>query len=174
VPESVATVHLALGSNRGDRAAHFRNALAGLRALLEVDAVSAIYETDPVGVLDQPVFWNMALRAHTTLAPDALLDAVKALEGRVGRTASVRMGPREIDIDLLLHGAVIRDSARLTLPHPGLMARPFVLRPVIDVSPDLRHPVTGDRLDARLRELGETGIRRVGTAADVLEREPAR
>lgn len=168
---AAATVHLALGTNRGDRAAHLRAALAGLRALIDVDAVSDVYETAPVGVLDQPDFWNMALRARTTLGPEPLLDAVKDLERAVGRIASVRMGPREIDIDLLLHGATVMHSARLTLPHPGLLERPFVLRPLCDVDPELRHPVTHERLADRLAALGAEGIRRLGTVADIVDAE---
>jgi 2-amino-4-hydroxy-6-hydroxymethyldihydropteridine diphosphokinase len=173
VPEAVEggtvdSVYLALGSNAGDRAAHLSDAVRGLRGILEVDGVSSVYETDPFGVLEQPVFWNMAVAGRTRLEPEALLAAVKALEQRIGRTATYRMGPREIDIDVLLHGSRALTTETLTVPHPGLSERAFVLQPLLELEPGLVHPVTGERLSGRLAALGSRGVRRLGAAADVL------
>jgi 2-amino-4-hydroxy-6-hydroxymethyldihydropteridine diphosphokinase len=168
------TVHLALGTNRGDRTGHLRGAVDGLRAMVEVRALSDVYETAPFGVTDQPPFLNMAVAAATRLEPETLLLGVKALERALGRTASVRMGPREIDIDLLLWGDVVLETELLTIPHPGLMERNFVLRPLLDVAPELRHPVTGERLADRLHLLGMAGVRRLGAAAPILEQGAVR
>lgn len=110
----------------------------------------------------------MVVAGRTQLAPAALLAAIKRVERALGRVASYRMGPREIDIDLLLHGTAVIDEPGLTVPHAGLLDRPFVLRPLLDVGAALRHPVTGELLAERLRALGVAGVRPLGAAAAVL------
>ena len=140
-------VWLGLGSNQGDR----REQLAGaLRSIATeagtVEAVSPVYETEPVGYVDQPLFWNLVVRITTRHAPAALLAVVKGIERRMGRTAGERWGPRPIDIDVLIHGAHTIDSADLCIPHPRMLERGFVLRPLADIDPDLLHPLTGSRI----------------------------
>lgn len=135
--------YLGLGSNVGDRRANLRAALDGLVAAgVEVRAASSVYETEPVGlVLDQPAFLNACLRVATTLAPLDLLDAVKALERALGRDPTVvRHGPRVIDVDILLLGDLAFETPRLTLPHPALTERRFVLVPLLELDPDLGVP----------------------------------
>jgi 2-amino-4-hydroxy-6-hydroxymethyldihydropteridine diphosphokinase len=137
-----------------------------LRGLLRVDALSGVYETEPVGYTDQPVFWNMVLRVRTDMTAPALLTAVKTLEPALGRVTSFPMGPRAIDIDILLYGEAVIDSDNLKVPHPGLLERAFVLRPLVEIDPALRHPATGERLADVV--VPDTGVRRLGAASDML------
>jgi 2-amino-4-hydroxy-6-hydroxymethyldihydropteridine diphosphokinase len=120
-----------------------------------VEAVSSWYETEPVGeILDQPDFLNAAVRIRTSLEPDALLDLCKAIEAEHGRVfAGPRHGPRPIDIDLLLLGDIEMSTERLTLPHPEVTSRRFVLAPLLELDPDLRLP-DGTELSAALEALG--------------------
>ena len=150
------TGYLGLGSNIGDRRAHLEAAVVALPGHgVDVLATSSVYETEPVGlVLDQRDFLNACLRVLTDLAPEALLDACKAVEREVGRTAGgARHGPRVIDVDLLLLGDVRHSSERLTLPHPEVSSRRFVLVPLLELDPHLTLP-GGERLQESLRALG--------------------
>lgn len=157
---------LGLGANVGDRDANLRAARARIAAFVEVDAASDVYETEPFGLTEQPRFLNMAVRGRTTLDPRELLDALKDVERQLGRTHTVRMGPRSIDIDLLLYGGVTLEEEDLVVPHPGILERAFVLQPLLDIDPDLRHPVTGELLRDALTALGTDArtMRRVGPA----------
>lgn len=137
----MAIVYLGLGSNLGDRLANLRGALAALAALSDIEACSRVYETEPVHVSDQPAFLNMAVRVRTPLAPAALLGAVKAIERRLGRTESVRWGPRLIDIDILLVDGVVLNGDELVIPHPRLTERRFALAPLADVAAAVPHPL---------------------------------
>lgn len=132
---------LGLGSNRGDRGGLIAAALAWLReAGVEVEGVSAVYETAPREVLDQPPFLNAAARVRTPLDPPALLDLVKRMEAELGRAPGARYGPRPIDCDLLLwEGGAHRDE-RLAVPHERLAERRFALLPLLDLDPGLRLP----------------------------------
>jgi 2-amino-4-hydroxy-6-hydroxymethyldihydropteridine diphosphokinase len=165
-----ALVYLGLGTNLGDRVANLGAALTGLATRVTIDACSDVYETEPIGIREQPRFLNMAVRARALLAPVDLLHAVKQLERDMGRVTTVRMGPRIIDIDVLLYGGVVLEDAELSLPHPGLLHRPFVLRPLLDLDPELRHPVSGERLAQRLEQLnpGAGALLRLGSAADII------
>jgi 2-amino-4-hydroxy-6-hydroxymethyldihydropteridine diphosphokinase len=148
--------YLGLGSNVGDRAAHLRAAVSMLREQgVEVEAISSVYETEPVGeVLDQPDFLNAAVRIRTDLEPEALLDVCKAIELENGRmVAASRHSPRTLDIDLLLLGEVELSTDRLTLPHPEVSARRFVLAPLLELDPELTLP-DGTRLADALADLG--------------------
>ncbi|MEP7355985.1 MAG: 2-amino-4-hydroxy-6-hydroxymethyldihydropteridine diphosphokinase [Anaerolineales bacterium] len=152
----VETVYLALGTNLGDRAANLRLARAALSPDFTLEAVSSIYETEPAYVLDQPRFYNQVLRATTALTPLAALRRLKAIEADLGRTAGTRFGPRLIDLDLLLYGAVELATSELTLPHPRLAERPFVLIPLAEIAPTLVHPDLGLTMAALRDRLGDT------------------
>jgi len=137
---SGALIYLALGANLGDRRANLAAAVARLREQVTVDAVSSLYETEPAYVSDQPRFLNAVLRGHTALDPMALLVFVKDIERALGRVAGPRFGPRIVDIDLLLYGDETIDTPDLTIPHPRLAERPFVLVPLAEIAPDLAPP----------------------------------
>lgn len=150
------TGYLGLGSNVGDPAAHLRAALDLLEAEgIEIDAVSSTYVTEPVGeVLDQPDFLNAAVRIRTELEPEALLDACKRVEAERGRSFEApRHSPRPLDVDLLLLGDLELSTERLTLPHPEVTTRRFVLAPLLELDPELTLP-DGTRLDEALANLG--------------------
>jgi 2-amino-4-hydroxy-6-hydroxymethyldihydropteridine diphosphokinase len=133
---------LGLGSNVGDRLANLRAAREELRRReVRVEASSSVYETEPQGeVREQPDFLNACLEIETELAPEGLLDACKAVEQALGRVAGPRHGPRPIDVDVLLLGDLEYRSERLTLPHPELRGRRFVLEPLLELDPGLALP----------------------------------
>jgi 2-amino-4-hydroxy-6-hydroxymethyldihydropteridine diphosphokinase len=157
--------YLGLGSNVGDRRAHLLDAVAALPEHgVQVLASSSVYETEPVGlVLDQREFYNACLRIETALGPEGLLDACKAVERSLGRApGGVRHGPRPIDVDVLLLGEERFESERLTLPHPEVVSRRFVLVPLLELDPGLRLP-DGRALADALAGLGPgQDVRRVG------------
>ena len=134
------TVYLALGTNLGDRGASLRNAVERLRDAVAVERMSSVYETEPAYLLDQPRFLNMTLRGHTALGPHALLAFLKRIERDMGRTAGPRYGPRAIDLDILLYDSLTLAAADLTIPHPRMAERPFVLAPLADIAPELVPP----------------------------------
>jgi 2-amino-4-hydroxy-6-hydroxymethyldihydropteridine diphosphokinase len=158
--------YLGLGSNVGDRESHLHAALTGLRAhAVIVEAVSSLYETEPVGeVLEQPDFLNAAARIRTQLEPKDLLDLCKAIEVEQGRMiGGQRHGPRPLDIDLLLLADVELSTERLTLPHPEVTTRRFVLAPLLELDSDLSLP-DGTRLADALEGLGPgQRVSRVGS-----------
>jgi 2-amino-4-hydroxy-6-hydroxymethyldihydropteridine diphosphokinase len=157
--------YLGLGSNVGDREAHLGRAIEDLRVQgVAVEAASSLYETEPVGeFLDQPDFLNAAVRVRTSLDPEDLLDRCKAIEVEHGRAfAGPRHGPRPIDIDLLLLGEIEMSTERLTLPHPEVTSRRFVLAPLLELDPELCLP-DGTELRAALDALGPgQRVNRVG------------
>ena len=157
--------YLGLGSNVGERRANLQAAVDGLAAHgVTVLECSSTYDTDPVGeILDQPEFLNACLRIETALEPLELLDACKELEAELGRKAGgPRHGPRVIDVDVLLLGEVQLRSERLSLPHEQVLARRFVLIPLLELDFDLATPA-GERLADALAVLGfEEGVRREG------------
>ncbi|HYH79302.1 MAG TPA: 2-amino-4-hydroxy-6-hydroxymethyldihydropteridine diphosphokinase [Longimicrobium sp.] len=138
-----APVLLGLGANVGDPLAQLARAVDGLRVFVGDLRTSSIYRTEPVGHRDQPDFYNLVVRGTTTLGPHALLDRILALEREMGRERTFRNAPRVIDIDVLDHGNRALEDSRLTLPHPGIPARGFVLHPLAEVAPDWVHPVLG-------------------------------
>jgi 2-amino-4-hydroxy-6-hydroxymethyldihydropteridine diphosphokinase len=156
--------YLGLGSNEGDRLANLRAAREALgRHGIEVTGSSSVYETAPQGeVTDQADFLNACLRIRTSLEPEALLDACKAVERELGRTAGgVRHGPRPIDVDVLLLGDLEFRSERLALPHPEVTGRRFVLQPLLELDPDLALP-DGTRLADQLDAVRDQPVRAAG------------
>ncbi|GMK42562.1 2-amino-4-hydroxy-6-hydroxymethyldihydropteridine pyrophosphokinase [Paenibacillus sp. CCS19] len=155
--------YVALGSNLGDRERTLRQAIEELsaRAGIQVERVSDIYETDPVGYTDQPAFLNMAVAVRTSLEPDDLLTELLDIEQQLGRVRDIRWGPRTVDLDLLLYEEVSMDTQRLTLPHPRMMERAFVLVPLCDVLTKT-HPLRAavEQSATTAREDGKEGIKR--------------
>ncbi len=134
-------VYLSLGSNLGDRAANLRVAIEKLATLGAVEAVSAFYETEPVEFAAQPWFLNCAAKLNTEKMPRQLIFGILSLERSMGRQRVQKNGPRTIDVDILLFGSSVIDTASLTVPHPKLHERRFVLEPLAEIAPEVRHPV---------------------------------
>jgi 2-amino-4-hydroxy-6-hydroxymethyldihydropteridine diphosphokinase len=141
-PRAEATAYLSLGSNLGERRANLEGALKCLRETpgVRIERVSGVYRSAPIGVREQPEFLNLAVEARTALAPSELLRAVKDIERTVGRTPGARWGPRVIDIDILIYDGVTMETKELTLPHPRLAERAFVVVPLAEIAPDLMLP----------------------------------
>ena len=152
------TVFLALGSNLGDCLANLQAAIAALKPEIFNLVCSPIYETPPWGYLDQPKFLNQVIQAETDLQPADLLTHLKKIETRLGRQPGIQYGPRLIDLDILFFDDLIIDSPRLTIPHPGLEGRGFVLLPLAQIAPDLRHPVLGITIREMLAGANIDGI----------------
>jgi 2-amino-4-hydroxy-6-hydroxymethyldihydropteridine diphosphokinase len=148
------TVYLALGSNLGDRAANVQRALRLMAPFARVEATSFLYETPPAYITDQPAFLNAVCRAVTGLPPHVLLDRLQDVERTMGRQRTVRYGPRLIDLDILFYDDVHVEQDDLAVPHPRLAERDFVLEPLCDLAPDLRHPVSGDTVQEMWSRLG--------------------
>ena len=151
----MADVYLGLGSNLGDREATLRSAISAIAELPDtrVVAESPIYETPPMGPQDQGPYCNMAAKIETVLRPAALIAALQSIETRLGRAAAEERrhwGPREIDIDLLLFEDAVIEEPGLTVPHPGMHERWFVLKPLADIAPRLVHPVLQQTVEALL------------------------
>jgi 2-amino-4-hydroxy-6-hydroxymethyldihydropteridine diphosphokinase len=136
------TVYLSLGSNVGDRAANLRAALERLSPLLSEMRVSPVYETEPVDYAAQGWFLNLVVEGKTDLFPKLLLARTARIERELGRVRTVAKGPRTIDIDILLYGSSVVSATDLEIPHPRMAERRFVLAPLADLAPELRHPVT--------------------------------
>ena len=142
-------VYLSLGSNLGDRQVNLRNAIGRLLELGGVLEVSALYETEPVEVIDQPWFLNCAVAVRTELIPREFLAGMLEIERSMGRERTQPKGPRNIDIDILLYGAATINTPTLTVPHPAMAERRFVLEPLAEIAPEVNHPV----LKKTVREL---------------------
>jgi len=141
----MSIVYVGLGSNLGDRRAAIDAALAHVEALpgTRVLAVSTVIETDPVGVTDQPRFLNAVAKLETDLAPADVLAHFQEIESRRGRVRTRRWGPRTIDLDILLYDDLVMHTERLTIPHPRMAERSFVLAPLTEIAADVRHPTLG-------------------------------
>ena len=154
----MSTIYIALGTNLGDRSANLYTAVEALSPRVIVTERSPVYETMPWGMTDQPKFLNMVIKGRTEQTPLRLLNTLKRLETRLGRVPAVRNGPRLIDLDILFYDDLVRASPRLTIPHPRLHERAFVLIPLADLAPDLVHPRLGRTVREMLADLDQTGV----------------
>ena len=135
-------VFIALGSNLGNRQENLDRALEALAASVKIISQSSVYETDPAYVLDQPSFLNMVVAGETGFSAEALLSELKRIEAVLGRAPARRNGPRLIDLDVLYYSDHVIETDRLIVPHPRIAERLFVLEPLAEIAPDLRHPVS--------------------------------
>lgn len=149
------TAYLSLGSNLGDRAANLRSALARLDAAGRILAVSALYETQPLEIVDQPWFLNCVAAIETEKTPRELLELALQVEAAMGRVRVHNKGPRNIDIDILLFGDRVVEEPGLKIPHPAMHLRRFVLEPLVEIAPEVRHPVLGKTMRELLAELAD-------------------
>ncbi|MER3406032.1 MAG: 2-amino-4-hydroxy-6-hydroxymethyldihydropteridine diphosphokinase, partial [Chloroflexota bacterium] len=154
---TLRTCYIGMGGNTGDRLANLRAALRQLSGLGTLVAVSPLYETPPWGYADQPWFYNAVCVLKTALPLEQLLHELKQIEARLGRRPGIRWGPRPVDLDILLCDSLVVATPNLEVPHPGLSQRGFVLRPLADLAPDLRHPTDGRTVTEMLRDLEATG-----------------
>ena len=149
------TAYLGLGSNLGNRQDNLDRALDILGQRLRVDKVSSVYDTEPVGNIDQPRFLNLVCQVYTRLNPIELLTLAKGIESKLGRASSKSNAPRPIDIDILFHGNQVIETPELVIPHPKLAERAFVLIPLAEITPDLTHPVSGKTIKELLQGVTE-------------------
>ncbi len=157
-------VYLSLGSNVGDREDHLRGAITRLESIARVISVSSFYETEPMEVTNQPWFLNCAVKAETTKVPKQFMAAVLEMEREMGRLRTMKKGPRTIDIDILLFGDAVVDSPEVTIPHPAMHERRFVLEPLVEIAPEARHPVFKKTVSEMLDALpGGQTVRKVVT-----------
>ena len=177
--DNLATVYLGLGTNLGSRSANLEQALQRIKKFPQTDngaahpnlfakvnRASSIYETQPWGYLDQGPFLNQVLEVETNISPQLLLAEIKAAEQSLGREPGIRYGPRLIDIDILFYGDQVIDSPDLTVPHPRLHLRSFVLVPLAELAPGLVHPILDVRVDDLCaRAEGKEGVALWGKSA---------
>ncbi len=152
-------IFLGLGSNVGDRRAYLEAGLAALPPAVSVLRRSPIYETEPWGFTDQEKFLNMVAEAETELSPQDLLKDLKGIEAEVGRIATFRNGPRQIDVDILLYDDLILDEDRLHIPHPNLKKRAFVLAPLANLAAQLQIPGSNDSVGELLNKIDSSGVK---------------
>jgi 2-amino-4-hydroxy-6-hydroxymethyldihydropteridine diphosphokinase len=146
-------IYLSLGSNLGDRAENLRRAIEELHG---VRRVSSVYETQPADVPDQAWFLNCVVKIETDQEPLELLHTLQAIEQRLGRVRTVPRGPRTVDLDILFFGDTVMETPELTIPHPRLEVRRFVLEPLAEIAPEFRHPVTGRSVTEMLAGLQDS------------------
>ena len=146
---------VALGTNLGDRVGHLVGALQALDAEPDISIVaqSSIYETAPVGLIDQPAYLNAVAGLETPLSPFDLLKITQRIEQQFHRERGVRWGPRTLDLDILLSGATVLQEPNLTVPHPRMLDRRFVMVPLAEIAPDVIHPIAEKRIDQLLADL---------------------
>jgi 2-amino-4-hydroxy-6-hydroxymethyldihydropteridine diphosphokinase len=160
--------YLSLGSNLGDRKTNLREAIRALGKLGEITAVSSFYETEPVEVVEQPWFLNCTVALDSDRTPIDLLHEILALEKQMGRYRTQDKGPRNIDIDILLGGDTIVSTPELTVPHPAMHERRFVLEPLAEIAPGAMHPRLRKKISELLADLPPgAAVRRLGEAPSV-------
>jgi len=150
--------YLSLGTNLDDRLANLQNATLALHQTCQIEQSSKIYETQPWGFLDQPLFLNQVLAVTTELSPFELLDEVKNIEVNLGRTTTFRFGPRIIDIDILFFDDVVLNEERLTIPHPYITERAFVMVPLAEIAPSFIHPLLQRTIYELIAEMDTQGV----------------
>lgn len=167
VDSSVTNIYLSLGSNLGDREENLRRALDALEHEgIRIQRRSALYETEPRDVPDQPWFLNLAAACETSFSASDLLFVVQRIERKAGRrrgTDTVSRGPRVLDIDILLFNDTVVDTPELTIPHPRMLERRFVLEPLVEIAPDLHHPATNKLFSEYLNDVAGQGVVRLVT-----------
>ncbi len=151
-------VYLGLGTNLGDRLANLKHAADALPPQVSLLRASSIYETEPWGYRDQPAFLNQVLEARTDLPPEALLRHLKRIERKLGRRPTFRYGPRLVDLDILFYGDLVINLLGLLIPHPQLADRAFVLVPLAELAPTLRHPISGLTIQEMLTKIDSSGV----------------
>ena len=151
-------IYIGLGSNLGDRGGNLAAAIKALLPAVRVLDASPVYQTEPWGFTDQPAFLNQVIRAESDLPPEGLLTYLKNIERPIGRKPTFRYGPRLIDLDILFYGERIIKKKRLTIPHPQLHLRSFVLFPLADLAPTLKHPVFGLTITELLAQVNPAGV----------------
>ncbi|HJQ71735.1 MAG TPA: 2-amino-4-hydroxy-6-hydroxymethyldihydropteridine diphosphokinase [Blastocatellia bacterium] len=157
-------IYLGIGSNLGEREANLKEAARRIAGLgLTITRASSIYETEPVGYADQPWFLNQVIEVESeqSIKPAELLESLLGIEREMGRRPSVKDGPRLIDIDLLLYGDVVLSEAGMTAPHPRMHLRRFVLEPMAEIAPDVKHPAIGKTMAELLAALEDSSTVRV-------------
>ena len=160
-----AIAYISFGSNVGDRKKHIEDAVEILKtdSSIEIKSVSSLYETEPVGYEEQDWFINGVLEIETELSPHELLRFVKTVESKVGRRKSIRWGPREIDLDILLYEQECINTPDLVIPHPRMQEREFVLIPLVEIAPDVVHPVFRKSVELLLKDLPQKKVvKRIG------------
>ncbi|MFN2176064.1 MAG: 2-amino-4-hydroxy-6-hydroxymethyldihydropteridine diphosphokinase [Anaerolineales bacterium] len=165
----IRNVFLGLGSNLGDRLENLRKASLSIEAEMVVQQYSSIYETAPWGYHDQPEFLNQVLKCATKLKPLELLSFLKRIEQEMGRETSFLYGPRLIDIDILFYNQLVINYPRLSIPHPQIEKRAFVLVPLMEIAPDFCHPATGRTVQEMYQEVDKQGIKKVKVNNSLLE-----
>jgi len=157
----VTIAYIALGANLGDRLQTLRAAVRDLAEVESIEAISSVYETDPVGYADQPAYLNAVVAIDTALTAEGLLDTLLSVERAHGRVRTFPNAPRTLDLDLLLFGDEVRQSERLTIPHPRMQERAFVLVPLNEIAPDIVVPKLNTTVADLLARLGSgSGVRR--------------
>jgi 2-amino-4-hydroxy-6-hydroxymethyldihydropteridine diphosphokinase len=154
-------VYLSLGSNLGDRALNLARARDLLSASLPIARASSLYETEPRDFPNQPWFLNQVIEVYGALFPRVLLTHTRMIEQRIGRRRTVAKGPRLIDVDILLYGDSVIHTEELEIPHPRMAERRFVLEPLAELAPELRHPVTRQTIRQMLTRVADQAVRRV-------------
>ncbi len=157
---NLSTAYISIGSNLGDRLEYTREAIRKLKQSkgIEIRKASSVYETQPTEYKDQPWFLNMVLEFETPLEPLNLLELLLGIENQMGRERNRKWGPRNIDLDLLLHDELVINSDKLTLPHPRMHQRRFVLVPLAEIAPKVVHPSLKKSVERLLEELSTDSI----------------